>query len=50
MHLSRIPVYQGSVDSVVGILYAKSLLADIREAPTSSGSTSICGPLLVPEA
>ena len=31
MHASRIPVYQGSVDSVVGILYAKSLLADIQK-------------------
>ncbi len=31
MHFSRIPVYQGSVDSVVGILYAKSLLADLQK-------------------
>jgi putative hemolysin len=31
MHASRIPVYQGSADSVVGILYAKSLLADLQK-------------------
>ena len=29
--LSRIPVYRGSLDEVVGVLHAKSLLADVRK-------------------
>jgi putative hemolysin len=29
--LSRIPVYRDTMDSVVGVLYAKSLLADVRK-------------------
>jgi putative hemolysin len=28
---SRIPVYQGSIDNVVGVLYVKSLLEDLRK-------------------
>jgi CBS domain containing-hemolysin-like protein len=32
---SRIPVYEGSIDEVVGVLYVKNLLADLRSEQVS---------------
>ncbi len=49
MHLSRIPVYQGSVDSVVGILYAKSLLADLQKGTQFRLDKYLRAPFFVPE-
>ncbi len=58
-HHSRIPVYEGTLDNVVGIVYVKDLLAAIREAdnegktlrdvmrePVFTPETRTLGPLL----
>jgi putative hemolysin len=49
---SRIPVYEESIDEVVGILYAKDLLPYLKSdaAPRPSLRTLIRPPVLVPES
>ncbi len=47
---SRIPVYEGSVDSVVGVLYAKDLLAAMTRGERPASLRDIARPaLFVPE-
>jgi CBS domain containing-hemolysin-like protein len=49
---SRIPVYEGSIDEVVGVLHAKTLLADVQaqKADKAFDIKSYIGPpLFVPE-
>lgn len=49
--ISRMPVYEGSVDNVVGILYAKDLLRYFHHDETRPGGiTELCRqPVFVPE-
>ena len=49
---SRIPVYEASVDAVVGILYAKDLLQYLKSdaAPRPPLTTLLRPPVLVPES
>ncbi len=44
--LSRIPVYRGSLDEVVGVLHAKTLLADVKKGIQPS---DLRKPFFVPE-
>ncbi len=47
---SRVPVYEGSVDNVVGILYAKDLLRYFCEQPQVGGISALARPpVFVPE-
>jgi CBS domain containing-hemolysin-like protein len=51
--LSRIPVYKGSLDEVVGVLHAKTLLADVKKGIMPSEfqlAKYIRKPFYVPEA
>ncbi len=49
-NFSRIPVYEGSVDNVVGILYLRDLLQYWGRAPESINLMQICRtPFFVPE-
>ena len=48
--LSRLPVYEENIDNIVGILYAKDVLADLQAGRESSVRSLIRTPLLVPEA
>jgi putative hemolysin len=49
---SRVPVYDSSIDSVIGILYAKDMLPFLKEAtgPRPSLRTMIRPPVFVPES
>jgi CBS domain containing-hemolysin-like protein len=53
--LSRIPVYRDSLDELVGVLHAKSLLADVRRGDAKAGPAQfqlakyIKKPIYVPE-
>ncbi len=49
---SRVPVYDGSIDTVVGILYAKDLLPFLKDAtgPRPALRTLIRPPVFVPES
>jgi len=50
--LSRIPVYRGSLDEVVGVLHAKTLLADVKKGIQPSEfqlSNYLRKPFFVPE-
>jgi len=47
---SRIPVYEESIDNVIGILYAKDLLPYLAKGDTPSISTILRTPLFVPES
>jgi CBS domain containing-hemolysin-like protein len=47
---SRIPIYEGDVDNVVGVLYAKDLLKRMHESKDATKVTSLArAPLFVPE-
>ncbi|HHS97869.1 MAG TPA: HlyC/CorC family transporter [Chloroflexi bacterium] len=47
---SRIPVYEGSIDNIVGLLYAKDLLAYLRDGHTDLSLREILRPAyFVPE-
>ncbi|MFN2390081.1 MAG: hemolysin family protein [Actinomycetota bacterium] len=47
---SRLPVYEGDTDNIVGILYAKDLLATTRSAPGAEKVSSLGrAPTFVPE-
>ncbi|MDF1563540.1 MAG: hemolysin family protein [Deltaproteobacteria bacterium] len=46
---SRIPVYQGNVDSVVGVLFAKELLGALREDEQFDLRSLLKPPFFVPE-
>lgn len=47
---SRIPVYQGSIDNIIGLLYAKDLLVYLRDGKHNVPLTSILRPAyFVPE-
>lgn len=46
---SRIPILQGSIDSVRGILYAKDLIPHINKGPFFKWQTLIRQPYFVPE-
>ena len=48
--LSRLPVFEENIDNIVGILYAKDVLADLQAGRESSVRSLIRTPLLVPEA
>jgi CBS domain containing-hemolysin-like protein len=48
--LSRLPVFEQNIDNVVGILYAKDVLADLQAGRESSVRSLMRTPLLVPEA
>lgn len=45
---SRYPVYDGSVDNIVGIVHAKQVLRAVREEPTQPITQLIRDPLYVP--
>lgn len=48
---SRIPVYQGSIDNIVGVLYAKDLLRYLREGRTDVPLSKILRPAyFIPES
>lgn len=47
---SRVPVYEGSVDNIVGILYAKDVLAELLAGRDLALSDLMRAPLLVPES
>jgi len=47
---SRIPVYSDSIDSVVGILYAKDLLRALVKGPSFSLADLVRKPFFVPES
>jgi putative hemolysin len=49
---SRIPVYQGTVDEIVGILYAKDLLPFLKDggAPRPALRSLLRSPVFVPES
>lgn len=48
---SRIPVYQGNIDNIIGILYAKDLLSYLRDGNTAvSLSKTIRDAYFVPES
>src|SRR5437763_14899168 len=50
--LSRIPVYKGSLDEIVGVLHAKTLLADVKKGIQPSEfqlATYVRKPFFVPE-
>lgn len=46
---SRIPVYENSFDTIVGVIYIKDLLAHIKENDDYNWSTLIRQPFFVPE-
>jgi CBS domain containing-hemolysin-like protein len=48
---SRIPIYDGDIDNVVGVLYAKDLLKRIHSGDSHAGKVAALGraPLFVPE-
>lgn len=47
---SRIPVYEGSIDNIVGVLYAKDMLAALASGPPPSSIREIMrAPVFVPE-
>ncbi|MDP7398351.1 MAG: hemolysin family protein [Lentisphaeria bacterium] len=46
---SRIPVYRGTVDSIVGVVYSKHLLDDSRLAAADSVEQIMQQPVFVPE-
>lgn len=47
---SRLPVYEDSIDNIVGILYAKDLLRYFHDEPRPDGIVSLCRqPVFVPE-
>lgn len=49
--LSRIPVYDGGIDNIVGILYAKDLLRDIRTHAQDESIRALLRPVyLVPDS
>jgi putative hemolysin len=47
---SRIPVYEESIDNVIGILYAKDLLPYLAKGDTPAITTILRTPLFVPES
>ncbi len=48
---SRIPIYQGSIDEVVGVAYDRDLLKYLREGSTSGSLRELCRePMFVPES
>jgi putative hemolysin len=48
---SRVPVYEGSIDNVIGVLYAKDLLRVKLDAPNLASLRSLLrAPYFVPEA
>ena len=47
---SRVPVYQGTIDNVVGILYVKDLLIYIKKSETIDISNLLRKPYLIPES
>ncbi|MDE3089926.1 MAG: HlyC/CorC family transporter [Chloroflexota bacterium] len=48
---SRVPVYEGSIDHVIGLLYAKDLLKTLREGKIESSLGSLVRPAyFVPES
>jgi magnesium and cobalt transporter len=47
---SRVPVYEGTIDNVVGILYVKDLLISIKTAGPINISSIIRKPFLIPES
>jgi putative hemolysin len=47
--VSRLPLYRGSVDQIVGILHIRDLLAGLREDPRPAASALAQPPMLVPE-
>ncbi len=46
---SRLPVYEDTIDHIVGILYAKDLLKEEAMAPTATVKSLMIAPLLIPE-
>ncbi len=47
---SRIPIYEGDIDNVVGVLYAKDLLKRIHESKGDAKASSLGrAPLFIPE-
>jgi CBS domain containing-hemolysin-like protein len=47
---SRLPVFEDSVDNIIGILYAKDLLRYFHDEPRPDGIVSLCRqPVFVPE-
>jgi CBS domain containing-hemolysin-like protein len=49
MHYSRLPVYKGSLDEVVGIINTKDLIAHLHEADNYDWHTLLRQPYFVPE-
>lgn len=47
---SRVPVYEGTIDNVVGILYVKDLLIYIKKKEPIDISTILRKPYLIPES
>jgi len=48
---SRIPVYKGTIDNVIGLLYARDLLRQLREGATEVGLKALLRPAyFVPES
>lgn len=46
---TRIPVYEGDIDNIIGVLYAKDLLAHVTESPQPSLRDIMRKPYFVPE-
>ena len=47
--VSRMPLYRGSVDQIVGVLHIRDLLAGLRRTPRPTAAELSQPPLLVPE-
>ena len=47
--VSRMPLYRGSIDQVVGVLHIRDLLAGLRRTPRPPAADLAQPPLLVPE-
>lgn len=48
-HFSRFPVYEGTVDHVVGILYAKHLLKELVDNPEVDWKELLLKPVFIPK-
>ena len=48
--VSRVPVYEGSVDNIIGVLYAKDALAQLLSGAETTLRDLMRPPLLVPES
>ena len=47
---TRIPIYRGTVDDIIGILHAKDLLRVLKESPSPSVEQLMKQPLQIPES